>query len=243
MDERLTKKQLKEQRKLENLKKMEESHQSSTSLTKVIVISIVVLLFLGFSVYLFVSSKIAQKERAEKPVTLSDSGQKTGSESAKITLVEFGDFQCPACKAREPALEQVREVYKDDVLFIFKHFPLKIAHPNAMTSAIAAEAAGRQGKFWEFHDLLYARQDEWAPLPSGNEKFLEYASELGLDIDQFKKDIEDKKIEDVINAQVDEGVLAGVSGTPTFFINGKLKDLGSSFDSFKSEIDKLLSAQ
>lgn len=241
MDERLTKKQLKEQRKFENLKKMEESQTSSGSFGKIIIIGVVILLFLGLAAYLFVSSKIAQKERAEKPVSLSDSGQKIGSESAKITLIEFGDFQCPACKVREPALKQVREVYKDDVLFIFKHFPLRVPHPNAMPAAIAAEAAGRQGKFWQFHDLLYERQDEWANLPSAKEKFVEYASELELDTEKFSKDLSDSSIETLINEQNDEGIKAGVSGTPAFFLNGKPINIGASFDDFKKEIDDVIS--
>lgn len=241
MDERLTKKELKEQKRLENLKKMEESQTSSGSLGKIIIISVVILLFLGLASYLFVSSKIAQKQRSQTTVTLSDSGQKIGSSSAKVTLVEFGDFQCPACKVREPALKQVREVYKDDVLFIFKHFPLKVPHPNAMPAAIAAEAAGRQGKFWQFHDLLYERQDEWANLPSAKEKFLEYASELDLDTKKFSKDLSDSSIETLINEQNDEGIKAGVSGTPAFFLNGKPVNIGASFDDFKREIDEALS--
>lgn len=206
--------------------------------SKAIIIGVIALLFLGFSIWAISASK--QGKNPSAPVVLSDSGQKSGTASAQVTLVEFADFQCPYCKNYEPALAQVRAEYADDIEFIYKHFPLVNAHQNAKPAAIAAEAAGRQGKFWEFHDLLYEKQEEWSVLPNVQEKFVEYASSLELDVDQFAADLKDKTLEDAVNAQHDEGVTAGVSGTPTFFLNGKRTEFAQDFSSFKEKIDAVL---
>lgn len=238
MEERLTKKELKEQRKLEHLKQMEQSQKSSSSKTKGIVIGLIAVLFLAFFAWAVIFSKQNKPSSAEA-IVLSSSGQRAGTESAKVTLVEFGDFQCPACKSYESALKQVRAEYKDEVQFIYKHFPLAI-HKNAMPAGVAAEAAGRQGKFWEYHDVLYEKQGEWAPLLSPSEKFEAYATSLKLDIDQFRKDMTDKEIENDIRSQMDEGGKVGVNATPTFFLDGKYLNVNATFDSFKKAIDQAL---
>lgn len=202
-------------------------------------ITLVTFLFLAFGLWAIVASK----SKPSAPVELSKSGQSTSTNSATLTLVEFGDFQCPACKAYENATQQVRKAYKDDVNFVFKHFPLKSAHPNALPAAIAAEAAANQGKFWEFHDLLYEKQKEWSGLPDASEKLIEYASSLDLDTEKFSKDLKDKKLESIINAQLDEGIRAGVNSTPTFFLNGLMIEPNQDFDSFKKLIDEALSSK
>jgi protein-disulfide isomerase len=205
--------------------------------TKWGIIGVVSLLFLGF----FIWAVMVSKNKSSTPVKLSNSGQSSSSNSASLTLVEFGDFQCPACRAYEPAAKEVRKQFKDKVNFVFKHFPLKSAHPNAMVAAVAAEAAGIQGKFWEFHDLLYENQSDWAVLPNPTTKFEEYALSLDLDIDKFTQDLKDKKLEKEINAQLEEGIKAGVGGTPTFFLNGVLIQPNQNFNSFKQIIDKAIS--
>ena len=133
--------------------------------------------------------------------------------------------------------------YKDKSFnLMFKHFPLTAPHKNAFAAAMAAEAAGAQGKFFEFHDILYEKQDEWAQLPAGQarDKFISYAVELVLDQEKFKKDLENKELEGKIRANQNEGINNGVSGTPTFFLNGKILENPRSIDEFKKIIDEKL---
>ncbi|PIT89205.1 MAG: hypothetical protein COU27_01530, partial [Candidatus Levybacteria bacterium CG10_big_fil_rev_8_21_14_0_10_36_7] len=128
------------------------------------------------------------------------------------------------------------------VKLLFKHFPLTTIHRNAMGAAVAAEAAGLQEKFWEMHDALYDNQSEWADLNAlgAQDKFIFYAKSLGLDVGRFTKDLEDKSLSDKVSAMQQEGVSAGVSGTPTFFINGKLIQNPTNYEDFKSIIESNL---
>ena len=233
MEERLTKKEKKELRKLEQ---MQHVGENSGNKTKLIISSAVSLLFLAF----FAFAIVASKQKANAPVKLSNSGWVTGNPASKVTLTEFGDFQCPACKAFEPVIDQVRKDYGNKVKIVFMHFPLKTAHPNAMLAAKASEAAGAQGKFWEYHDLLYQNQEAWAPLADPTQQLLDYAKSLKLDADKFQKDMNDKTLEAKINAQEDEGINVGVSATPTVYINGAYLGVPGGYDSLKAEIDKAL---
>src|SRR5260221_256570 len=106
-----------------------------------------------------------------------------GPANAKVTMIEFGDFQCPACGATEPIVQQLRTQHKNDVLFVFRHFPLTEIHKNAQQAAQTAEAAARLGKFWEMHDMLYATQNDWSDLDANGvkAKFAEYADKLQID--------------------------------------------------------------
>ncbi len=204
---------------------------------KAAIIAILSILFLAFTII----SIVASKQKASVPVKLSNSGWVTGNPRSKVTLTEFGDFQCPACKLFEPIMRQMRTSYGSKVKIVFKHFPLKSVHPNAMAAAKAAEAAGNQGKFWEYHDLLYDNQELWAGQTDPTDKFLEYAQQLKLDTELFKKDLQDKKFDDKINAQEDEGITVGVSGTPTIYVGGKFLGVPSGYDDLKKEVDAALS--
>lgn len=234
MDQRLTKKELKEQKKLEQLEKNTEEQRGSRM--KWMVIGLVSVLFLGF----FIFAIVASKKKSSAPVILSDSGWVKGNTESKVTLTEFGDFQCPACKVFEPTFEQATREYGKKVKFVFKHFPLKALHPNAMPAALAAEAAGAQGKFWEYHDLLYAKQDEWAGATDPTEKFVSYAKSLKLDTDTFKKDLKSKNFERQINDQEDEGIKVGVNGTPAIFLNGVMISIPKDYEELKERLDKAL---
>ncbi len=157
-------------------------------------------------------------------IVLSQTDHVKGAKDGKVTLVEFGDFQCPACGAYEPIVRQVLADNKDTVKFSFRHFPLTQIHKNALLAAKASEAAGLQGKFWEMHDILYDKQDEWAEALNAREFIMLYANTLKLDTQKFTSDIESKVLEEKILAEFKEGVSLGVQGTPTFFINGKKLD-------------------
>lgn len=147
----------------------------------------------------------------------------TGSKDAKVTIVEFGDYQCPACAAAAPEVKAVLEQFKDnkDFNFVFRNFPLDSIHPNAHISAEAAEAAGAQGKFWEMNEILYARQAEWETSQSPLDIFVRYAQEISVpNIDEFKSAVEQRRYADIINTDYKDGQSVGVNSTPTFFVNG-----------------------
>ncbi|QQS26695.1 thioredoxin domain-containing protein [bacterium] len=148
-------------------------------------------------------------------------GQSRGASDAKVVLSEFADFQCPACKSFEPTLTEILAENEGKVRLVFKHFPLYPSpHKNAMVSAYAAESAAKQGKFWEMHDKLYANQDDWAELGDPKDKFIEYARELGLNTDDFSRDLNAETGKDTIKRDKDFGLELGIQGTPTIFIDG-----------------------
>ena len=138
-----------------------------------------------------------------------------GPVSAPVTLVEYGDYQCPYCGAAYEELQIVQRHLGPDLRFGFRHFPLVDIHPNALPAAVAAEAADRQGQFWAMHDTLFAHQDDLSP-PS----LLTYASALGLDMARFQRDTGDPAIIERIRTDITSGLASGVPGTPTYFVNG-----------------------
>ncbi len=154
-------------------------------------------------------------------------GEKLGSDSAKVKLVEFSDLQCPACLAAEPALKQIRITYSPaQVQLIYRHFPLP-QHSHGREAAMFAEAAGEQGKFWEMHDKLFDTQAEWSTLDNKEATafFLGLTQQLGLDENKIKQAITDSALKVRIDADVAEGNRLGVNSTPTFFINGRKVNL------------------
>lgn len=146
-----------------------------------------------------------------------------GTDSKKVVLIEYGDFQCPGCGSLYPSLKPLKEHYKEQLTFVFRDFPLTTIHPNALAAASAAEAAGLQSKFWEMHDTLYENQSEWSNLDSSKrtDQFVLYATRLGLDTAKFKKDLNDKRISQKIKRDQALGKKIGASATPTLMLNGK----------------------
>jgi protein-disulfide isomerase len=239
MDENrpMTKRELKALRRLEKLD-LQNQGKSQNNL-KWLILGLGALLFVAF----FGTLIFFTKQSSQKPASLSNQGWVRGADQAKTTLTEFGDFQCPACKAYHPMVQGLLSTYKDKSFsLMFKHFPLTAAHKNALLAAMAAEAAGAQGKFFEMHDILYEKQDEWAQASGveAREKFISYALTLELDQEQFIKDLDNKELEVKIRENQNEGINNGVSGTPTFFLNGKRIDNPRSVDEFKKLIDKEL---
>lgn len=143
-----------------------------------------------------------------------------GNEAATVVLTEYSDFQCPACAAFQPAIEDVLQKFGDKLRFEYKHFPLPI-HTFADQAARAAEAAGQQDKFFEFHDKLFAEQAAWSKSPNPSLFFLRYAKELNLDVDQFTRQMKSSILKDEVSADRDEGTKLAITGTPTFFLNGE----------------------
>jgi protein-disulfide isomerase len=143
-----------------------------------------------------------------------------GMPTARITVEEFSDFQCPACGAFEPGLRRVMNDYKDRVNFVFRNFPLQM-HKYAFLAARAAEAAGQQGRFWEMHDMLYDNQKEWSESMEPRVQFDSYATRVGLDVQRFKADMERQDLAERIKADLMRGNSLGVKGTPTVYLNGR----------------------
>lgn len=141
-----------------------------------------------------------------------------------VTIVEFSDFQCPACRSAQPAVTQVMQKYGSQVKLVFKHFPLDSIHPNARLAAQASEVAATQGQFWMYHDLLFVKQPEWEKI-ADKTKLLEYfgqlAGQLGLDVNQFVAAIEKPEIAALVQADSALGDSIKIQATPTFFVNGQ----------------------
>lgn len=164
-----------------------------------------------------------------------------GDKDAKIVLIEYGDFQCPPCGYYSPIVNKVAYDFSDKIVFVYRHFPLKSIHQNAELAALASEAAGKQGKFWEMHDLIYENQKEWSEKPNAETFFLKYAQSLNLDINQFKKDIASKELKEKVIADFNSGTKSGVNGTPTFFLNGKKTPYPKDYDEFKKLVQDAIS--
>ena len=163
-----------------------------------------------------------------------------GSKNAKVVIVEFSDFQCPFCaRFFEQTLPSIERDYikTGKVQLVYRDFPLSF-HKYAQKAAEAAQCANEQGKFWEYHDLLFKRQNEWAS--AGEVKFLDYARELGLDTNKFNNCLTTGKYESEVKKDFQDGLQYGVQGTPTFFING-IPLVGSQpYEAFKQLIDQQL---
>jgi len=151
------------------------------------------------------------------PVTPQDHIQ--GAEDAEVTLVEYGDYECPHCGRAYPIIQEVRKRMGRRLRFVYRNFPLRESHPHAQHAAEAAEAAGGQGKFWEMHDRLFERQ-----FALDDEYLVEYARDLGLDIARFREELAAGVYEQRVREDFRSGVLSGVNGTPTFFVNGVRHD-------------------
>jgi protein-disulfide isomerase len=162
--------------------------------------------------------------------TVGDSDHVQGPSSAPVTLVEYGDYECPYCGAAYPIVKEIQQRLAGRLRFVFRNFPITTAHPHAEHAAEAAEAAGAQGRFWEMHDYLYEHQRAL------DDRHLEdYASTVGLDVERWVSDMEAQAHAERVRADFMSGVRSGVNGTPTFFINGLRHD-----DSY--DVETLLAA-
>lgn len=160
-----------------------------------------------------------------------------GREDAPVTLLEYGDFECPYCGQAFPIVKHIQQELGNDLQFVFRHFPLSEVHPHASQVAHAAEAAGKQGKFWEMHDMLFEHQDALE-----DEDLVGYADELELDTKVFIDDFESPAVAKKVQEDFMSGVRSGVNGTPTFFINGVRFDEGYDYDTLLSALEEEIKA-
>lgn len=203
------------------------------------IVAIIVVIFGG--VMFFNNSDSSNNGSANgdaKPSNHVKGDGKTG-----VTLVEYGDFQCPFCGQYYPIVQQVEQKYKEQITFQFRHLPLLQIHQNAFAASRAAEAASLQGKFWEMYDKLYQNQEAWSETGKPLEAFSTYAQQIGLNVDQFKQDFSSSAVNDVINADIREfDKTKEQKSTPTFFLDGK-KISATSVDEFSKLIDEAIAAK
>jgi len=153
----------------------------------------------------------------------AESAHVRGNPDAPVTLEEFADFQCPPCGSFAGFGEELLKEYDSRLRIVFRHFPLAL-HEHAREAALAAEAAGLQGHFWEMHDVLYREQAAWTKAPNARELFESYAGTIGLNLDQFRKDMDGEKARERVDADHARGDSLGIKVTPTVFINNQPVD-------------------
>lgn len=164
-----------------------------------------------------------------------------GNANAKVQLVEFGDFQCPACKAMEPAVADILKNYPNDVVLQYRYFPLTQIHKNALNAAVAAEIAKQNGQFWQMHDSLFANQDSWAEMDNPTDTFAKLAVLAGVDEGTFRSSYTNRQSAlDSINLDQQASTNLNLNGTPSFFINGHAYSGQLTEASLVSEIKKYL---
>jgi protein-disulfide isomerase len=171
--------------------------------------------------------------------TVPPSNHIEGKGAKKVTLIEYGDYQCPACGAYYPIVKTLQDKYKDDIFFQFRNYPLESLHQNARAGARAAEAANIQGKFWEMHDALYTNQTTWESASDPLAYYTQYAKQVGVtDTNKFTTDYKSATVNDIINADLKEGQKFSITGTPTFILDGtKIDNNPNSADAFYKIID------
>lgn len=208
-------------------------------------IAIVIVVVIGLFGVFTLSKKSADQPNSSSAVA-QPSEHKEGAGKKGVTLIEYGDYQCPFCKDYYPTVKQVQQAYGDDITFQFRNYPLTQLHPHAYEAARAAEAAGKQGKYFPMHDILYENQDSWANASDVESIFASYAQQLGLNVEQFKADSASADVAATINADIQAAQQIGATGTPTFVLDGKKIDTppnANDLNGFKQLIDTEIAAK
>lgn len=205
-----------------------------------VLIGIIVVSVIGAAVW-----GLRTSDNQDKPVNIEITSKDNikGSEDKKVTIVNYSDLQCPACKSYEPIINEVIDLYGDKITFVYRHFPLKQIHPNAEMAAKVAESAAKQDKFWEMKEILFDKQSEWADEEDPKELFKKYAETLELDISKFEEDLNSEEVKNKVDSDNNSALAMGLRGTPTFIINGKIIESPQSVEAFKSIIDAELSKE
>ena len=175
---------------------------------------------------------LAQAARLVQPVS-AERDHLRGPDAALVTLVEYGDYECPHCRAANPVIDEVIGAMKSDVRFVYRHFPLTQTHPHGMEAAQAAELAGSHGLFWEMHDMLFSHQDAL-----GTPDLVRHAAQLGLDAASFARALATHSHAARVREDFVSGVRSGVNGTPTFFVDGLRYDGPRDFQSLMAALDE-----
>ena len=239
MEERqITKRERRELKRQEKLEQQENGAKSR--LIKRFLLWALVLA--GTAGLIFGMVKLGGSEPEQSAILInavSPSDWTKGNKEAKVILVEYSDFQCPACAYYQPLFKKLSEEFGDKITFAYRHFPLR-QHQNARLAAYAAEAAGRQNKFWEMHDLIFENQNRWENRGDAENIFTGYARTLGLDIDEFKNGLSSKEIKDKVENDYQSGIRSNVNATPTVFLNGEKIKVPPNYDELQNIINEAL---
>lgn len=208
-----------------------------------IVFTLVIVVAAGAGYYFFFAPEQteAPEERSTSfPInSVAENDTVKGARDARTVLIEYSDFQCPACATYQPIVKQLAQDFDGKIAIVYRHFPLQ-QHTHAKLAAYASEAAGKQGKFWEMHDMIFETQKEWSSLNDARDTFIGYAEKLGLAPAQFVADIDSNEIAEKVDAQYKSGMRAKVNGTPTFYLNGEKLDTPRTYDGFKTVIGEVI---
>jgi protein-disulfide isomerase len=180
-----------------------------------------------------INSSILVPQNAVITSGFADGKYLPASSSAKVTLVEFGDYECPACAVYSPMIKQLLTENAGKLNYVFRNYPLT-QHKNAPISSSAVEAAGLQGKYWEMQEKVYATQSEWSSLPDPTSVFIGFAKDLGLNTDKFTADLSLDSIKAKIQSDTNDGKAVNLTETPTFYLNGQKLILTGTFEQMKS---------
>lgn len=235
---KLTKRERKEQKKLEYqeiLAKQKRNQKLSkfgiwAGVAAVLALSVWGLVALSNTTQNGETQEITAPEVSQSDITI-------GSSSAKVSLTEYADFQCPSCAAYHPLVNQLLSEFDGKIIFAYRFFPLSQIHKNAIISAQAGYAAHKQEKFKEMYDMLFDHQNDWANLDNPEETFIQYAREIGLNAEVFKKDLSSNEAKNIVQKSYQEGVSIGINSTPTFFLNNKKIPSPGTYDNFKKLIE------
>lgn len=244
-EEQLTKKErkaLKKQEQEEHRQRENAERRAARKKTSIIVIvsAVLIVAFLAWIV-----NNAPEQERIvdETPTEIqaideTDNTKGASEENAKITIVEYSDFECPACAQYYPILKQLVETYSDDIRFVYRHLPLQQIHPNATLAARFAEAAGIQGKFFEMHDLIFENQGVWAgaSIRVAKNTFKDLGESLDLDVEKLEADADTDAVRQKIESHRIDAIGAGAEGTPSFYIDGALIDNPRNYEEFETII-------
>lgn len=206
-------------------------------------IILVVIVLSSVGIIFFVSSgdSSAPSTTAEA-LELTDKDHTRGIDNASVVVIEYSDFQCPACGALYPVTKQVVDDFEDQITFAYRQFPLVSIHQNAMAASRASEAAGYQDKFWEMHDMLFERQQQWSSVTNASSIFESYAQELELDMDRYREDVNSEETSKAITSSLSVGTSIGINATPTYFVNGEKIPTPQSVEEFSAAIQAALDA-
>jgi len=198
-----------------------------------------IIIGIGLLIWLVVAASQPQTSNLSID-TISDTDWVYGDRQAKVVLLEYSDFQCPACATYHPMVKQLEQEFGQQIAVVYRHFPLSTIHPNARAAAESAEAAGLQGYFWQMHDKLFENQSDWSASPNPRNQFIQYASDLGLDIEKFESDLSSSAVSQAVRDDIVSANQVGINATPTFFLNGVSITNPRSYDAFKNLVSEAL---
>jgi protein-disulfide isomerase len=243
-EHKLTKKEKKGLRKLE----WQENAKNEARNAKIKKFSLwvgiaAIFLIVAFVLFESVTSSTPSQTQNINIAPVSARDIKEGDPNAKVALVEYADFDCSACAIYHPLINQLLNDYKDKIYYVYRMFPLEQSHQNALISAQAAYAAYKQGKFFEYSDLLFQNQSDWATILNPKPILTEYAKDLKLDVGKFETDMNSDETKKYVKDSENQALDENISYTPSFFINDQLIQNPNSFDGFKQLIDAALNSK